>query len=152
MAYRCEHGFTLVEVLISLLIFAFGILAVINMQLISTSYNVKSRGMTEGIIIAQNKIEELSSLPYTNADLTDRTTGANVGGIGSLGLNDFPTNDVVANNADHTDATDPKYTIYWNVQDDAPFTDTKLIRVIVRWQDKGVFYNFPIDMVKSDGA
>lgn len=152
MTSHYESGFTLVEVLISLMIFAVGILAVINMQLFSTAYNVKSRGMTEGIVVAQNKIEELSALPYTDADLTDRTTGANVGGVGDLGLDDFPSNDLAVNNADHTDAADPKYTVYWNVQDDAPFNDTKLIRVIVRWQEKGVFYNFPIDMVKSDGA
>jgi prepilin-type N-terminal cleavage/methylation domain-containing protein len=152
MVKRNEQGFTLVEVLISLAIFAFGILAVINMQLLSTSINVKSRGMTEGIVTAQNKIEELSALPYTDALLTDRTTGANVGGIGAAGLDDFPATDADVDNADHSDFTAPRYSIFWNVEDDTPFTDTKTIRVIVRWVDKGVFQNFSIDMVKSNGA
>ena len=147
MMKRGEQGFTLVEVLISMAIFAFGILAVINMQLLSASINVKSRGMTEGIVIAQNKIEELQSLPFDDADLAD--TDAN----GALGLDVFPPTDTDADDADHTEAgTNPRYTLFWNVEDDMPFNGTKTVRVIVRWNDKGVFQNFSIDMVKSDGA
>ena len=152
MTNRAESGFTLVEVLISMMIFAIGILAIINMQIISASTNVKSRGMTEGVIAVQNKIEDLSALAYTHPDLTDRTAGANVGGIGAAGLNDFPQTAADLDNADHTDVTNPRYSIFWNVEDDMPFTDTKTIRIIVRWNDKGLFQNFSVDMVKSDGA
>ena len=147
MMKRGEQGFTLVEVLISMAIFSFGILAIINMQLLSTAINVKSRGMTEGIVTAQNKIEELQSLPFNDAELAD--TDAN----GAAGLDIFPATDAVADNADHTDAvTNPRYTVFWNVENDTPFTGTKTVRVIVRWNSKGVFQNFSIDMVKSDGA
>ena len=142
-----EQGFTLVEVLISMAIFAFGILAVINMQLLSASINVKSRGMTEGIVVAQNKIEELQSLPFDDAELADTDTN------GALGLDVFPPTDGDADNADHTEpGTNPRYTLFWNVEDNMPFNGTKTVRVIVRWNEKGVFQNFSIDMVKSDGA
>ena len=147
-----DRGFTLIEVLVSMTIFMFGILAIINMQVISTATNTKSRGMTEGIVVAQNKIEELSALPYTNVDLTDRTTGANVGGAGAAGLNDFPRTDADVNNADRSDLTDPRYAIFWNIEDNMPFNETKRVRVIVRWVDRGIFQNFSIDMIKSDGA
>ena len=59
---------------------------------------------------------------------------------------------VNAGNADHTDATDPTYTLFWNVENDVPFTDTKTVRVIVSWNEKGVNSSFSIDMMKSDGT
>lgn len=152
MTRNAESGFTLVEVLVSMVIFSIGILAIINMQLLSASTNVKSRGMTEGIIVAQNTIETLSSLGFTHVDLTDRTTGANVGGLGAAGLNDFPQTTADVDNADHNDLSNPNYSVFWNVQDDVPFTDTKTIRVIVRWNDRGLFRSFSVDMVKADGA
>ncbi len=147
MLNRNEKGFTLIEVLVSMAIFAFGILAIINMQLLSAAINVKSRGMTEGIVAAQNKIEELSSLPFNDAELADTDTN------GAAGLDVFPPTDAAADNADHTDvATNPRYTLFWNVEENKPFTGTKTVRVIVRWNEKGIFQNFSIDMVKSDGA
>ena len=145
MVLRNENGFTLSEVLVAMVVFLFGILAVLNMQLISTATNIKARGMTEGIIVAQNKIEELSSLPYTNTELNDTDGNGNLGMI-------IRNEDVNAGNADHTDGADPRYTLFWNVVDDIPFTDTKTVRVIVRWRDKGINLSFAIEMVKSDGA
>lgn len=145
MVLRNENGFTLSEVLVAMVVFLFGILAVLNMQLVSTATNVKSRGMTEGIIVAQNKIEELSMFPYTNTELNDTDGNGNAGML-------IPKENVTAGNADHTDATDPRYTLFWNVADDIPFTDTKTVRVIVFWRDKGINSSFAIEMVKSDGA
>lgn len=138
-----EKGFTLVEVLISMAIFSIGILAIINMQLLSATTNVKSRGMTEGIIVAQNKIEELQSLSFGNQWLRD--TDAN----GVAGMNVFPQTAADADNADHSDLTNPRYAVFWNVEDNMPFNSTKTVRVIVRWSEKGIFRNFSIDMVKS---
>jgi prepilin-type N-terminal cleavage/methylation domain-containing protein len=150
MRKRSEKGFTLIEVLVSMAIFSFGFLAIIKMQILATTINVQSRGMTEGIIVAQNRIEELSILSYTDGLLEDRTTGANVGGAGAAGLDDFPIKPGATNNADQTDeATNTRYTTYWNIADDTPFTDTKTIRVIVRWADKGVFKSFSIDAVRT---
>lgn len=141
-----ESGFTLTEVLVAMVVFAVGILAVLNMQLMSTATNVKSRGMTEGIIVAQNKIEELSSLTYNDPELADTDGNGNAGML-------IPKEAVNVGNADHTDAvTNPRYTLFWNVEDDVPFTDTKTVRVIVLWTDKGINSSFSIEMVKSDGA
>ncbi len=121
-----EKGFTLIEVLISVAIFSFGVLAIINMQLLSTSINIKARGMTEGVIAAQNLIEDLSLLPYDDPLLTA--------------------------NENHSDLTDPRYSLFWNVVDDVPFEGTKTIRVVVRWDEKGVTSNFEIQMMKANGA
>lgn len=148
---RTENGFTLVEVLVSILIFSVGILAVVNMQLISAATNVKSRGMTEGIVAAQNKIEQLRSYSYTDPELVDRTTGANVGGIGNAGLDDYPPTPTAANTADHSDFSNPVYAVFWNIEDNVPFPSTKTVRVIVRWGEKGLYRNFSVDMIKVDG-
>ena len=149
MMIRSESGFTLVECMISMMIFAVGFTAIITMQTMSTKINVKSRGMTEAVVVSQNKIEELSGRLYTHPDLVDLVTGA---GAGAAGLNVFPATAGDANNADHTDASNPRYIVYWNVQDNAPYVDTKTIRVIVRWSEKDVFFNFPIDYVKAKGV
>ncbi|MBE0501457.1 MAG: prepilin-type N-terminal cleavage/methylation domain-containing protein [Desulfuromonadales bacterium] len=117
-----EKGFTLVEVLVSMTIFSFGILAVINMQLLSASINIKARGMTEGVIAAQNKIEELSTLDYGHDDLK--------AGVA------------------HADS-DGRYTLSWTVVDDEPMVNSKTIRVVVSWDLKGVTSNFELQMMKT---
>jgi type IV pilus modification protein PilV len=138
-----QKGFTLIEVLISMTIFSFGILAIINMQLLSASINNKARGMTEGVIIAQNKIEELSTLSYDHDLLKDTNTN---------GLAGFNNNkeDVDDTNADHSDDTNAPYFLFWNVVEDVPMPNTKKIRVVVRWNLKGVSSNFEIQMMKTN--
>jgi prepilin-type N-terminal cleavage/methylation domain-containing protein len=145
MKSYAEKGFTLVEVLVSMTIFSFGILAVINMQLLSASINIKARGMTEGVIAAQNLIEALSLLPYDDALLVD----SNDNGLAGF-TNQKEAVDV--DNADHSDLSDPRYSLFWNVVDDLPFAETKTIRVVVRWDEKGVTSNFEIQMMKTNGA
>jgi type IV pilus assembly protein PilV len=143
MTNHNEQGFTLVEVLISMTIFAFGVLAVINMQMLSASMNFKARGMTEAVIIAQSKVEELSALPYSDAALQD-TNGDGLAGFTII------KEDVDAGNADQSDNTDAPYLLFWNVADDEPMANTKKIRVIVRWNVKGVTSNFEIEMMKTN--
>jgi prepilin-type N-terminal cleavage/methylation domain-containing protein len=149
MLNRSEKGFTLIEVLVSMVIFSFGFLAIIKMQILATTINVQARGMTEGVIVAQNKIEELSSLSYTDASLQDGAGDS----AGAAGLDDFPITPASSDKADQfDDVTNTRYTTFWNIVDDSPFNGTKTIRVIVRWANKGVFRSFSIDMVKSNGA
>jgi len=137
-----EKGFTLVEVLAAMVIFSIGILAVINMQLMSTWTNARARGMTEGIVIANNTVERLSSLAYGDAEVADTNTN------GAAGL-DART---VAT-ADGNDLSNPTYRVFWNVRDNFPFASTKTIRVIVVWADREQPEKwFSLDMIKSDGA
>ena len=142
MAHRNKNGFTLIEVLVSMSIFSFGILAVINMQLLSASMNYKARGMTEAVIIAQSKIEELSGLPYSDPELVD-TDGDGLAGFNIL------KEDVDDTNADQN-LLGPRYSLFWNVADDEPMNNTKKIRVIVRWNVDGVTSNFEIQMMKTN--
>ena len=64
-----HHGYTLIEVLIAMAVFAVGILAIFSMQMTATSSNALARGLTENYTAAMDKVEELLSLPYDDADL-----------------------------------------------------------------------------------
>ena len=64
-----QHGYTLIEILIAMAVFAIGILAVFSMQMTSTSSNAVARGLTENYTAAMDKVEELLTLPYDDADL-----------------------------------------------------------------------------------
>ena len=64
-----HQGFTLMEVLIAMAVFAIGILAVFSMQMTATSSNAMARGLTENYTAAMDKVEELLMLPYDDADL-----------------------------------------------------------------------------------
>ena len=64
-----NKGFTLIEVLIGIVIFAIGILAVATLQASSTKSNSSARRITEATALAESKIEDLMLLPYDHADL-----------------------------------------------------------------------------------
>ena len=105
-------GFTLIEVLIGMVIFSIGILAVAALQVSSTKGNSSARRITEATALAESQIEALmllSVVDYDHADLNP------------------------ANNP-HVDIQDP-YTINWNVTEidlDANGTnDSKTVNVMV---------------------
>ncbi|MGD8671407.1 MAG: type IV pilus modification protein PilV [Desulfobacterales bacterium] len=65
------HGFTLIEVLIAMAIFAIGILAVTTMQMRSINQNASARMQTEATTLAVDWMERLLSLPYEDAWLDE---------------------------------------------------------------------------------
>ncbi len=134
-----SKGFTLMEVLIALAIFAIGILGVAKMQLSAISGNSSSRGVTEAATIGQQQLEMLMSLPYddpllldTQNDGTDQdadNNGSDDDG-GNFGLDEITTPDQSA-------TIDTVYNLFWNIAVDEPVTGAKKIRMIVRWKSSG---------------
>ena len=149
MPFRSVNGFTLVEVLVAMAIFSIGILAVINMQLVASRTNLKARYMTEGVVVAQSKIEELSALAYDHADLTP-TNVDDVLDTAEDSTSGLTIEQELAT-TDKTDFSHPLYKLGWNIVEDYPYDDTKTIRVIVKWNAKTLKQSFALDMVKSDG-
>ncbi|MGV7223056.1 MAG: type IV pilus modification PilV family protein [Nitrospinales bacterium] len=102
-------GFTLIEVLIGMVIFSIGILAVAALQVSSTNGNSSARRITEATALAESQIEALMLLSYDHADLNP------------------------ANNP-HVDIQHP-YTINWNVTeidlDTNGTNDSKAVNVTV---------------------
>ena len=115
---RKEKGFTLVEVMIAIAILTFGILAVASMQTSSMYGNSTANRVTEGTSWAGNKMEELLTIPDTDAQLSVGTHGPEtmISGVS-------------------------RYDVNWEVIDSVdpsnPIEDAKLIIVTVTWRDKG---------------
>jgi len=158
-----EAGFTILEILIAISILAFGLLAVATMQTASIKGNSQAISITEGITLAQDKIEELIGLDYNHPDLSDTDgDGTNqdllpstsVGGDGvdddggNFGLDD--TVDGVGNVIADNWTTSGRYTVYWNVALNEPINNVKSIRVIVQWPERLVTKRASIDFMKAD--
>jgi len=100
-----QSGFTILEVMIAISILAIGLLAVFSGQNMAIQGNNRASHLTEGMTLAQDRLEELLALPYDDVDAT-----------GS------PVNDPAG------------YTITWTVNN-GPINNTLLINVTVTGRD-----------------
>jgi len=66
--YR-SNGFTLVEVVVALVVFTIGLLAITAMQIVSTKGGYFSNNVTQATIFAQDKLENLKDLSYSDPQL-----------------------------------------------------------------------------------
>ncbi len=105
---KTETGFTLLEVMLAISIFTIGLLAIAAMHVSSIDGNSSSRRLTEAMNYTQEKLEELQTLPFS---------------------------DDLLKSGDRIEANPPDgYTIAWNVSNDNPVEDAKLITVTTTWQ------------------
>jgi type IV pilus assembly protein PilV len=105
-----KDGYTLIEVLIAITIFAVGLLAVAGMQTSAIRMNSTAGKLTNLSTWGMDKIEELEALPYSDTSLDS------------------------AGNPHQEVSGD--YTISWTVIDNNPVTNTKNITVTVTGQGK----------------
>ena len=124
---RNPKGFTLVELLIALVIFAVGILGFATMQMTSIKGNSKGRLISEASNVAADRIERFMSLDYDATDLDDDggQSPAVVDGVAGL------DNVTIATADGSATSPDGHYQIYWNVAPDQPMSGVKTIKVIV---------------------
>jgi len=110
-----EGGFTLIEILIALSIFAVGVLAVASMQITAIQGNATSAGVTDGVVLASQRMEMLMEEAWTSDALN-------------------PANNAGA----ETVATQGRYTIDWSITDDGVFNNTKTVDITVTWTDRNI--------------
>lgn len=127
---KSEHGFTLLEVLIAISIFAIGILGVASMQISSIRTNSSANKTTESSTYAQDKLEAFASLAYTDASIQD-------------------TNPTVGSVTTYTE-TSGEYTIQWTVDDNNPVSNVKRIALTVTWDEKGLTRRTQLVYLKMD--
>jgi type IV pilus assembly protein PilV len=122
-----ENGFSLLEVLISIVVLSIGLLGVANMQVVAISVNNNANQLTQATTITQDKVEELMSLPFTAAALADAT----------------PPGEFTTSNEDNPAG----YTVQWQVDNN---TDgTKTINVNTTWVNAGKQKTFSLSAVRS---
>ena len=116
-----NEGFTILEVVFSMGIFAIGILGVCALQTAAIKTLSSANYITEGTTNAQDKVEELMELSFSDSGL-------------SVG--------------DHTDSDPPSgYAITWNVA--ANTTTSKSVTVTSAWQNvNGMTVNSQLNFLK----
>ena len=115
-----DTGFTIIEVVIAISILAVGLLGVAAMQTSAIQVNSAAGQMTTRINWAQDKMEELKALPFSDPWLE---AAGNPSGPDSAGNT-------------HQETTSDGYTVSWNVTDDTPVPNTKRIVVTVTGKGK----------------
>lgn len=107
-----NKGFTLLELVIAILVFAVGILGIAKMQSMSVIGNSYGMHMSQAVNIAQDKIEELKDVSITS----------NTFGVGTPSITPYiKTVDGVA------------YTIQYNVK---AVGTTREVEIQVQWAEK----------------
>lgn len=64
--YKKSNGFTLIEILISLAILSFSLLALAGLMVITTKNNSFGNHLTEAVTFAQDKLEEIRATNWGN--------------------------------------------------------------------------------------
>ncbi len=138
MGLMRRDGFTLVEVLIALMILAFGMLAMTVGQLASLKTVRQSRSGTTAMYLAQQQMEQFQMMP--GSDVVAEITAPNY-------PND-PNNPI---DPDVNDDNNVQFNRRWFITDDSPEAGLISIRVEVDWVDPlGFTRTTTLESVKAD--
>lgn len=129
---RHDRGFTLIEVLVAICILTVGLLGVAAMQGSASRNNTFSDSRTIATAWAANQMETLLPLAWADPLLSDADSDGSAG-LGDLSFDNDPS---TQGDADH-EVVQGRYTIYWNVVDNAIIANTKTVNIIVVWSDYG---------------
>ncbi len=109
-----NRGFTFIEVIIAVAIFAIGFMAVGAMQINALNSTNSSRRITEALMLAETQTEKLMSLPfYADGNNVDDD------GDGTTDNYDVMPDLAAGNHTDNGDWTG-NYTVNWTINDDVP--------------------------------
>jgi prepilin-type N-terminal cleavage/methylation domain-containing protein len=74
-----NRGFTVIEVLITLLVFAIAMIGITNMRALSLNGSFFNKDATTASSLAQKKLEELKNIPYSSiASSSSQQNGMNI--------------------------------------------------------------------------
>src|SRR5262244_1298111 len=91
----CKEGFTLIEVMITMVVLSIGLVALAGIQISAIKGNAFSRRMTTAVSVAEQTIEQIKNTPYDNvqSQSTTQVTAANMNFNSQVNVtNTTPTN------------------------------------------------------------
>lgn len=150
-----EAGFTLIEALIAMVVLTIGVFALYSMQIISIRGNAHSNSISLASNIAAEQVEDIISLNYIDvAKLQDVNGDGTKQDLNDDGVDDDGDNfglDNVDGAADYTVApSNATYTVFYNVAEEVPMRDTKMVRVIVRDNSRSMNNTVSFQYIKND--
>jgi prepilin-type N-terminal cleavage/methylation domain-containing protein len=119
---QCSGGFTLIELVVAILIFAIGIVGIMKMHQASIQSNNYSMQLTQALNIADDKIEFLRGINFTDANMT---LGAHAAIATSMGV---------------------LYNMDWVV---TPLTNNfaRNVNFTISWQEKAINHQYNILLI-----
>ncbi len=132
-----QKGFSLIELLISMVVLSIGFLATVVMMSGAMGGNDNGRRLTEASTIAADHIEYLMSIAYGHVDLG--AGGGNIRNPAQPAGQPTDTLNPVLRPADYSTSVmkhNRQYTVYWNVVNNAGVANTKTVNVIVLDSDE----------------
>jgi type IV pilus assembly protein PilV len=117
-----DQGFTLIEIMITLVILSISLIALAGMQVSAIRGNAYSKRLTTAVAIAEQAIEQLKSGTY--AAIQSQSAAQ----VTQSGLN---------------------FTRQVTVTDNSPMNNTKTVAVILQWKDGSKTFTVPVSTVIS---
>ncbi len=139
-------GMSLIELMVAILIFSIGALAVLTMTSGSFQTNSHSEAIDGATNLGRSKMDLLMSLAYDDASLLD-VTADGVAGLADNHPATSPLGDPLR--ADFSE-TSGRYQVLWNVANNAPVNGAKRIAVIVIWPWKSGMKQVVFQSVKAE--
>jgi type IV pilus assembly protein PilV len=117
-----EDGFTLIEIMITLVILSIGLTALAGLQVSAIKGNTFSKRMTAAVSIANQKLEQIKDIDYANiiSEASTQITQSNM-----------------------------LFTRQVAVTNNSPLANTKTVNVTVTWSDGSNSHSVPITTIIS---
>jgi type IV pilus assembly protein PilV len=113
-------GFSLIEVMITLVLMSVSLLALAGLQMKAIKGNALSKRMTTAISIAEERLEQIKNTPYAS---------------------------IQSQTAQQVTVASSNFTRQVTVTNNSPLPNTKTVEVIVTWHDGAKSYTVPLSSI-----
>lgn len=135
-----DAGFTLIEVMIALLVFSVGVLAMAQLQIASIQGNTKASMISEAAAFGSDIVEQMRYWDYNDSRLNSSNDSEEY----------TLSSDGVTYTADgHVVDSSGLFDGYWDVTTNSPVANSSTINITVIWELKGEQKTLSLTTVKT---